>query len=280
MTGSTAMAGLAGALVVGGLLGLLAGFRPPAAKARPARRPMPSGWRVWRWFVAVALAMLVWAATGWPVAGLTAGLVCIGLPVMLASSRESARTIGRIEAMEEWTRRLSDVLTVGISLEQAIAATARTAPAPISAEVQTLAARLGARWPAEQALRSFADDIGDGTGDLVVAALILGQRRRGPGLARALSALADSVAEEVAMRRRVEADRAKPRATARAVTLITLGVACVGATNTTYVAPYASPLGQIVLAGIVAGFAGCLAWMRSMTLSQPEARVLAPAGRG
>ena len=55
------------------------------------------------------------------------------------------------------------------------------------------------------------------------------------------------------MRRKVEAERAKPRATARAVTLITLGVVLVGALNGTYLAPYGTPLGQLVLAVITPG---------------------------
>ena len=96
-------------------------------------------------------------------------------------------------------------------------------------------------------MRAFADDLDDATGDLIVATLILGARRRGPGLARVLSAVADSVAEEVAMRRKVEAERAKPRTTARAVTLITLGVVAVGSLNGTYLAPYRTLLGQLVL---------------------------------
>ena len=140
--------------------------------------------------------------------------------------------------------------------------------------------RLTARWPTETALRAFADDLGDATGDLAVAALILGHHRRGPGLARALTAVADSVAQEVAMRRRVEADRAKPRATARAVTLITLGVVAVGALNKTYLAPYGTPLGQLVLAGIAVAFVAALAWMRALTLSRPTPRLLAPAPAG
>ena len=86
--------------------------------------------------------------------------------------------------------------------------------------------------------------------------------------------MADSVAEDVAVRRKVEAERAKPRATARAVTFITLGAVAVGAFNGTYLAPYGGPLGQIVLAVIAAAFVGCLAWMRSLTLSAPEPRFL------
>ena len=51
-------------------------------------------------------------------------------------------------------------------------------------------------------------------GDLVAANLILGARRRGAGLASVLEGLAESVAADVRARRQVEADRAKPRATA------------------------------------------------------------------
>ena len=45
------------------------------------------------------------------------------------------RSIDRLEAVEDWTRRLADVLIVGVGLEQAITATLRTVPAPIRPEV-------------------------------------------------------------------------------------------------------------------------------------------------
>jgi Flp pilus assembly protein TadB len=199
-----------------------------------------------------------------------------GLPIILSTSRTAAAAIDRVEALEEWTRRLSDVLVVGVGLEQAIAVTVRTCPALIENEVTALVARMQARWPTERALRAFADDLDDATGDLVVATLILGSRRRGPGLARVLAAVADSVGEEVAMRRTVEAERAKPRATARAVTLITLGVVAVGSLNSTYFAPYGTALGQLVLAVITLGFIASLAWMRALTLSQPQPRLFLP----
>ena len=68
----------------------------------------------------------------------------------------------------------------------------------------------------------FADDLDDATGDLVAANLILGARRRGAGLASVLESLAESVADDVRARRAIEADRAKPRTTARWVTIITV----------------------------------------------------------
>ena len=170
---------------------------------------------------------------------------------------------------------MADVLVAGAGLEQALVASLATCPDPIRPEVTALCARLSARWTPEQALRAFADDVDDAAADLVAAALVLAARRRGPGLARVLTSVADSVAEEVVVRRKVEAERAKPRATARAVTLITLGMVGVGALNGDYLAPYATGLGQLVLAAIAAGFVACLAWMRALTLSAPEPRFLA-----
>jgi Flp pilus assembly protein TadB len=224
--------------------------------------------------VATGAAALVWLLTGWPIAGLIVAAALLGLPVLLSTSRDAARAIDRVEALEEWARRLADVLVVGMGLEQAIATTVRTCPQDVQAQVSALSARLSARWPTESALRAFADDLDDASGDLIVATLILGARRRGPGLARVLTAGADSVAEEVAMRRKVEAERAKPRATARAVTVITLAVVAIGALNGTYLSPYRTPLGQLVLAAITLGFVGSLAWMRALTLPKRDPRFL------
>lgn len=283
MSGLTLLGALAGLLVAAGALTVLAALTPTASKPRLLRswwsRRVRAGsaWQRWRWLVAGVVGMLAWLLTGWPVAGLVAAATIVGLPVLLATSQVAARDIARVEAVEDWTRRLADILVVGVGLEQAISTSQRTVPDPIRGEVSALTARLGARWPTEVALRAFADDLRDPTGDLVVAALILGHRRRGPGLARALTAVADSVAEEVAMRRRVEADRAKPRATARAVTLITLAVVAVGALNRTYLAPYGTPLGQLVLAGIAVAFIAALTWMRTLTVGRPQPRLLATA---
>lgn len=286
----TLLGALAGLLVAGGVLSILVGFRPAPepvramrhgpTERRPTYRADAGPWDRWRCPTAAAVGLLAWLFTSWPVAGLISAMTTVGLPILLSTSRVAARGISRIEAVEEWTRRLSDILVVGVGLEQAIITSLRSVPKPIGGEVAALAARLSARWPTETALRGFADDLADGTGDLVVAALILGHHRRGPGLARVLNAVADSVADEVAMRRRVEADRAKPRTTARAVSLITLGVVAVGALNTTYLAPYGTPLGQLVLAGIASSFVAALAWMRALTLSRSAPRLLAsPSAR-
>ena len=277
MSPDAVLGGLAGLAVAGGMLVIFAGWQPRevVSKAdrpkRHARRGKPRTWGV-----AGTAGLVAWVVTGWPVVGLIVAAAVVGLPVLLGTTGGAARSIGRIEAIEEWTRRLADIIVVGVGLEQAVATSVRSTPEAIRVEVEALAARLSARWPTEDALRDFADELADPAADLVVASLILGHRRRGPGLTRALVSVADSVGEEVVMRRRVEADRAKPRTTARAVTLITLGVAGgLGTLNPAYLRPFGSALGQLVLLAVTALFVGALIWMRSLTLSQPQARLLA-----
>ena len=277
------LAALAGVAITAGAVLAVAGMlpapvsSPQAARSRPRWRwPSRRNRAGWRTLAAAIAGAAVWLATGMPVAAAIVAITVWGLPILLSTSTTAAARIDRLEAVEEWTRRLADVLVVGVGLEQAITATTRTCPQLVSNEVETLSARLQARWTTEAALRAFADDLDDATADLVVATLILAARRRGPGLPRVLAAVADSVADEVAMRRTVEADRAKPRATARAVTFITLGVVAVGSLNTTYLQPYQTLLGQLVLAAITVGFVAALAWMRALTLTTPASRLFQP----
>lgn len=270
---------LAGGLVVAGVIGLFVGLRPSPVVQRPSRprtvRRLSKQTRILV-VAGCAAGVVAYFVTGWVLALVLVPVAFVGLPVLLSSSSAAAR-IERLEAMEEWTRSLSGVLTVGVGLEQALVATLRSTPAAIAPEVTRLVARLRARWVTEDALRAFADELDDATGDLVAANLILGARRRGAGLASVLEALAESVAADVRARRQVEADRAKPRATARWVTLISVGVLVVLSMSGSYVTPYQSPLGQIVLVSLLAAYIATLLWMKRMAIGQASPRFLTPA---
>lgn len=259
--------GVAGALLVAGVIGVSVGLRPapgaPPAPTRPRPRVAVSRRQRLLLLTGVGVGIVGWVITGWALALVLAPVAIIGLPVLL-SPPPSATRIVRLEAMEEWTRSLAGVLTVGVGLEQALVATLRSTPAPIRQEVRRLVARLRARWDTETALRAFADELDDSTGDLIAANLILGARRRGAGLASVLDGLAESVAADVRARRQVEADRAKPRSTARWVTLISVGVLLVLAVSGSYVEPYRSPVGQVLLVVLLSAYVGTLVWMRQM----------------
>jgi len=269
---------LAGALVVGGLIALVVGLRPSPIVERPSRpRKVRTVTRQTRMLLLGGLAagIVAFLVTGWVLALVIVPVAFVGLPILLSSS-SAAQRIERLEAMEEWTRSLSGVLTVGVGLEQALVATLRSTPAAIAPEVTRLVARLRARWVTEDALRAFADELDDATGDLVAANLILGSRRRGAGLASVLEGLAESVAADVRARRQVEADRAKPRATARWVTLISVGVLVILAVSGTYVEPYQSALGQVILVALLAMYVATLVWMKRMAIGRVMPRFLAP----
>lgn len=275
-----AVPAVAGALIVAGLLGVIVGLRPvpprpPAPSRRLRRRRAPQIDR--RTMVLAGAGLIIGAfvaaVTGWWLAVLIAPAASAGLPYLL-SAPTAGTSIARLEAMEEWTRSLAGVLTAGAGLEQALVATLRSAPEPIRPEITRLASRLRARWSTEDAIRALADDLDDATGDVIAANLLLATRRRGAGLASVLDALAESVAADVRARREVEADRAKPRATARWVTLITIGVLTVLAITGEYVAPYRSGVGQLLLTALLALYVATLLWMRRMATGTPPARFI------
>lgn len=273
---SLLVASLAGGLIAVGILGIVIGLRPAPVvpRSKPTRSRISITPRNRMLLLAgLGFGVLGWVVTDWVLALVIAPVAAIGLPILLAAP-PAATQINRLEAMEEWTRSLSGVLTVGIGLEQALVATLRSTPAPIRAEVERLVSRLRARWDTEAALRAFADELDDATGDLIAANLILAARRRGAGLASVLEGLAESVAADVRARRQVEADRAKPRSTARWVTLISASVLVVLALSGSYVEPYSSPIGQVILVVLLSAYVATLIWMRRMATGKPLPRFL------
>ena len=281
---STLLAALAGALVVAGiLLGIYALTPRPAPPPRPARpartgrlvrwwRGLPA-WQRWSSLAALALGVIVMVATGWVVAVPVLPAAVLGLPALLMVS-SADRQIARMDAIAEWSRNLAGVLTAGQAIEAAIQASLRSAPDAIRPEVARLVGRMRSRWSTEQALRAFADDLDDATGDLVCAALILGAAKRGDGLARVLHDLAESVSADVRARRQIEADRAKPRASARMVTLLSIGALLFFGLGGRFFAPYSTPLGQLILLVLLSCYGLLLWWLRRMAEIQPATRIL------
>ncbi|TRW47444.1 type II secretion system F family protein [Georgenia yuyongxinii] len=271
---------ISGALIAYGLVTLvfvaLQRFRVTPARPVPGRfscLARTSRQTRLLFFAGLAGGVVVWTLTGWPLALVGVPLAVVGLPTLLSTSDAKSQII-RLEAMAEWTRSLSGVLTVGLGLEQALAATLRSTPEAIAPELNRLVARLQSRWRTEDALRAFADELDDATGDLIAANLILGARRRGAGLATVLASLAESVEADVRARRQVEADRAKPRATARWVTIISVAVLGALTFSGEYVAPYATPIGQVILAVLLAAYVALLIRLHTMATGKPLPRFL------
>ncbi|MGA2284632.1 MAG: pilus assembly protein TadB, partial [Candidatus Dormibacteria bacterium] len=125
----TALAGLCGTIVGLGLVVIVAGLRG-VELPRPVRsvgRPRAERATL-RLGLAVGAAVLVGAATGWPVGALWAGLAGWGAPGLLAAGTKGrGEAVGRIEAVAGWSEMLRDTMAGAAGLEQAIAATAAVA---------------------------------------------------------------------------------------------------------------------------------------------------------
>jgi len=269
---------LLGALAAAGLVMVVAGVR-----VVPRRRIHLRTRLTWRSPVVVgtvlaAVGLVIGLVTGWVVAVVLLPLIGLGVPYLVGRSQNST-DIAKLTAMEEWTRSLAGILTAGAGLEQALVSTLRSTPAALQPEVTRLVTRLRARWDTATAIRAFADDLDDPTGDIIATNLLLGAAKRGDGLATILEGLAESVALDIRARRQIEADAAKPRATARWVTIITTVILVALFFTGAYVRPYTTGPGQFILLVLLGAYAATLAWMKHTAAGPAPVRFLGRQAR-
>jgi Flp pilus assembly protein TadB len=269
---------LAGAIAGAGLFLLLV-----AVRGLPPRRPgEPSRLRRWareagpaRLVTAVVAGLVVLVATGWLVAGAGAALLVLSWRGMSGVAGERA-AMARLEALATWTESLRDTIAGAVGLEQAIPASLRAAAPSLREPLTAMVERLHTRVPMPEALRRFADDLADPGADLIIAALIINARLRGPGLRDLLGALSRSVREELDVRRKVNAQRRSTRRGAQIVVGISVGLALgLALFNHAYVRVYDSVTGQLVLCVVVGLYAAGIVWMRALARFPVPERLLA-----
>jgi Flp pilus assembly protein TadB len=278
----TDLAALLGAGTGLGLVLVMVGWRRRTLGAFPVSMPWHRlGDRVSRDRLLVRLAgvmgavVVVGALTGWPVAAVLAGLGAWALPSVLGGAKVRAREVARTEAIAGWAEMLRDTLSAAAGLEQAIVATASVAPLPIRDEVVALAGRLD-KERLVPALRRFADELADPTGDLVVAALVLAAGHEARRLSELLGSLAAAARDQAAMQLRIEAGRARIRTSTRVVVGSTLVFAAgLIVLNRSYLEPFSTPLGQAVLAVIGLIFGLAFWWLDRMGRPSTPERFLA-----
>ncbi|EFQ83072.1 bacterial type II secretion system domain protein F [Aeromicrobium marinum DSM 15272] len=246
----------------------------PRSGVQPALRRL--GARVPGTAAAVLVTLLL---TRWPVLAAAAGALVFFGPALFGGAAQEKRAIAKLEGLAAWTESLRDTIAGAVGLEQAIPATAYAAAPSIAPQLTILADRLRVRTPLPVALQRFADDLDDPSADLIVAALMLNAKLRGPGLRDVLTSLADSAREELEMRRRVGAGRASTRRSVQIVMAISIAFVF-GLTlfNRDYVEPFSSALGQVVLLVVMLFFVAGFAWMRRLSDFELPDRFLFTAG--
>jgi len=275
------LAVLLGALAGGGVFLLVIAIRglPPRAAPRgPSRleRAIKDVVSV-RGGVAIIVGILVLLLTRWVVAGVGMALLAFSWRSLSGAASER-RSMARLEGLATWTESLRDTIAGAVGLEQAIPSSIRVADDSIREPLMRLVDRLHTRMPMHTALRRFAEDLDDPSADMIIAALIINSRLRGPGLRDLLGALADSVREEMDMRRKVNATRRATRRSVQIVIGVSVAMALILAVlDRGFLAPYDSVFGQFVLAIIVALYGVGIVWLRRLARFDQPQRLLGVA---
>jgi Flp pilus assembly protein TadB len=226
--------------------------------------------------VAIAAGLVVLAVTGW-VVGFVAAAVggFYAMRGWLARRASPHREQARIEALASWCEQLRDLLSAEHGIIGTITATAATCPEPIKPAVERLSARLPRQSPAP-AVREFAAEVDDPSGDLIASVLVVAMSRSSR-TSELLGELAVTIRERAAMRLRVEADRAGQRSEARfvvAFAAIVIGGIVIFGRDSDFLDAYDSTTGQLVLAVVVMMFALAIRWLARLTRFGRPARFL------
>lgn len=272
----TAVAACAGILVIGGMWLAVTSWRPVAHLGRvssPSLRARAQHWDQRRMLGAVGVALVALVVTRWPVAIIAGGVIgwfAFGTTATRARRRDDART----EAIALWAEMLRDAIGSARGVEGVLIATAATAPEPIRPEVQRMAERL-AHEPLAIVLDELADELHHPIGDLVVTALRLASTSGGRQVREVLSDLAATAYAEAESRRRVDVARERPRAALRYTAWIITGfVVLLVVFSRTYLEPYGTVIGQVVLCVVAGYWAAGFWWMHRMARVTPVERFL------
>lgn len=277
MTPTTALFALFGAGAGTGVWLTWRGWstRPRRPRSRRQRRG-PQERTPLRVATAAGVGAIGGVVTGWVVGALLVTLAVWALPSLLAHDRNRARRLARIEAVATWAEMMRDTLAAAAGLEQAILASAAVTPDAIHTEITTLATRLEAGHPLAPSLRHLADDLADPTADLVISALVLASTQQARNLSELLGSLAATAREQVAMRLRVEAARARTRTSARIIAGTTMTFAALLVLlNREFLTAYDTTTGQLALAGIGGLFAVGFAGLAKIAVVAEPTRLLA-----
>lgn len=265
----------AAALCASGVVLVVAGLRgrDPAPAERPQRRlaarlsALVAGpWLTARLVAGLALAAVIMVGTRWPVAAVAAAALVVLWPAVFGARRQVRDRNTLLEALVMWTESLRDIVGGANGLIEAIPVSVASAHPILADPLTRLNGRLASRDELDEALSPLAQDLADPGAEVVVAALVLNAKSRGPGLSAALGRLSSSLREELELRQGLEAARRGDR---RTVQIIVAMVALM-MTFFALLAPpvwrqaYQSATGQVVLLVVFGIFTAAFAWMRRL----------------
>ncbi len=221
----------------------------------------------------------VWLLTGWPVLTLAAVAGGFLAPRAWFSRGDVQAQAARSEAVAELAASLRDAVRGGLGVTEALGGLAAWGPPALRHQLSELAAEASVLGLPD-ALGNFARRLGDPLADLLATTLALNHRLGGRNLAEVLDDLAAAIRAEAQTLREMRARQAQQRLSARLVAAAPFVILLlIRQTNPDYLTPFASVIGQGVLALavllVVAGYAAMVALARP-----PAGTRLLPPGSG
>lgn len=278
------VAALTGAMIVLGLLCLGLGLR--RTEREPSTDSSTGLWtRAAQWWTGLARGRRLWmigsvgagvvaaVVSGWLLAAVLLPAALIIVPLLLSAPPN--REVEILAGLDRWVRIVATAISSGKSVRDAIFTTRHQVPTILVEPVSRLCTRLDQGWTVRDALFAMADELSSADADAVVAAMSIAASKGGSGARAALGALADSIQDRLRALRDIAAERAKPRAVVRQVTIITLAV--LGAAvvfNGQFFAPYTTPMGQVIAVVLATAYLACLLMLRRLTVPPMAPRFL------
>lgn len=183
-----------------------------------------------------------------------------------------------VEALAVWIEQLRDTMAGARGLEQAIAATAETAPLVLRPSVIRLADRLDHDSLSNSA-RAFAEEVDNSLADFVVAVLVTASQQQVRDVGAVLGQLAECCRDEVKMRTRVWVSRARTRSAVRIIIgVLVVFVAGLFTFNRSYLQPYGSASGLVVLTAVIGLFVAALSSMNHLAKFEAPPRFVSNRG--
>lgn len=215
----------------------------------------------------VLVAFAVLALTRWVVLAAVAFVLVVAWRRLLRDERAEAER-AQVEGIAKWLEDLRDTLRgSSVGTEEALEQVALRAPDAVREPLATFVLRRRQGFRTEDALSDLADSLAHPTSDAAIAAIrlvITGTAGAGR-LHHTVSALAAAARDEVRARERVDRTRAIYRSSmTRLVVIAALLIGYLRLAAGELLAPYGTPIGQVVLLLPLALWGGCIVWLRSL----------------
>jgi len=221
----------------------------PRAEHQPATDNPPIALRLG---VAGLCAVLAWAATGWPAAGMWAAIGGWAIPGVRRSDRARSGAAARLDAWASWVGLITGQLAAQASLAEALLGACERAPGFLVDEVAPLSDAL-ARFPLDEALAAWAVE-GSASTELRQVAMVLSLAAAGSGgrVVEVLGTLGAQLRARAASTRRIARERRRTRLAGRAAAGVAIAWLVLGARlDASLFTVYRSPGGQVVLGGLL-----------------------------